>query len=308
MNKYFLLSLAAAFAVTLTGCFSAYQVNFPEPEFTTVISEAPPTAEAPHNPSPLWSEASPETSMLTYYIYDGETVVTKMLSDIAMEREILSTLEASSGVPLEKWSPEDITYPIYGIYICKKDGSPLQAVWTNNFLILNDGSAYKFDLDTSNWAERYTFEPDLEHEFKDTSVLPCADYLLRTETGWNFDLMTEAELSIDPLEGITLEPVSSHNNTITVKYINNNAERQELTYGLSFTIHAENNGVWYTIPTTSDMHYGFAAIAMVLMPDQSSEETYSTDMYGSLPDGHYRLYANGLTLEFDLADNNIMLP
>ena len=305
MNKYFLLSLAAAFTVTLTGCFSTYQINTPMPE---LITEAPPTAEKPHNPSPLWKEASPETSMLTYYIYDGETVTSKMLSDISKEQEIISILETSAGTLLENWSPDDITAPIYGIYICKKDGLPLQAAWTSDLLILNDGTAYKFDLDTSDWTERYTFEPDLEHEFKDISALPCADYLLRTENGWNFNIMTEAVLNIEVPEGVALEAVSSENNTITVKYINNNPENKELVYGTSFAVHTENNGIWYTIPTTSDMHYGFAAIALMLPADSSSEETYSTDMYGILPDGHYRLYANGLTVEFDIADNKIILP
>lgn len=308
MNKYFMLSLAAAFTVTLTGCFSAYQINLTEPEFTTTAIIENSAEETPYNPSPLWKEASPETSMLTFYIYDGETVTSKMLSDIAKEKEIISTLEAASGIPLESWSPDNITYPIYGIYICQKGGSPLQAVWTNDFLILNDGTAYKFDLDTSGWAERYTFEQALEHRFSDVSLMPCADYLLRTETGWNFDIMSEAVLNIEAPKDVLLEPVSAEGNSITVRYINNTAENKDLIYGTSFAVHAENNGKWYSLPTTSNAHYGFASIALILPPEQSQEETYSTDMYGILPDGHYRLYANGLAVEFDMDNNKIILP
>lgn len=303
MNKYFLLSLAAAFTITLTGCFSTYQVKTPIPE---LITEAPPTAEAPHNPSPLWKEASPETSMLAFYTYDGKTVTSQYLSYNTKEKEILSTLEASSGIPLENWSPDDITAPIYGIDICKKDGLPLQAAWANGLLILNDGSAYEFDLDTSDWTERYTFE--LPKEFNDMAYFPCADYLLRTEDGWNFDLMTEAVLTEEAPNDITLKAVSSESNTITVKYTHNGQNNNEWLYGTHYSMQAENNGKWYTIPTTSDMNYAFNDIALILMPDQSREETYSTDMYGILPDGHYRLYANGLTVEFDISENKIILP
>lgn len=311
MNKYFMLTIASALTVTLSGCFSTYTVSIPEKplsEITTtaIIEDAPPTAEKPYNPSKLWKEASPETSMLQFYVYNGKTVTSQYLSDLPKERELLSLIETSSGIPLESWSADDISAPIYGIDICKKDGSPLQAAWTNGFLILNDGTAYEFDLDTSKWAELYFHE--LPHEFADTAYLPCADYLLRAETGWNFDLMTETAPTEEIPENISLKTVSANDTAITVKYTHNGQNDNEWLYGTHYAIHTENDGKWYTIPTKSDMHYAFNDIGLILMPEQAQEETYSTDMYGNLPDGHYRLYANGLTVEFDVADNKIILP
>ena len=304
MNKYTLLAIASAAAITLSGCFSTYTLSIPNedtPVYTTAVS----TDAALHTPNPLWKDASPETSMLEFYIYDGKTVTSQYLSYNTKEKEILSTLEASAGIPLKNWSPDDITAPIYGIDICKKDGLPLQAAWTNGLIILNDGSAYEFNLDTSDWNERYSF--DLPKEFNNMAYFPCADYLLKTENGWNYDLMTEAVLTEETPKGITLEAVSAENNTITVKYTHNGQDNNEWLYGTHYAMQAENNGKWYTIPTTSDMHYAFNDIGLILMPNQSREENYSTDMYGILPDGHYRLYANGLTVEFNIADNKIIL-
>lgn len=306
MNKYLILSITSACAITLSGCFSTYKLNTSSLSELTTYAITEPAFRENAAPNPMWNEASPETSALTFYVYNEEAAAMHTLFNNSQTKEILSTLSGSAIVPLEKWSPDDISFPVYGINICKKDGSPLSAVWTNGFLILNDGTSYEFELDTSSWENIYDFE--YSSEFSDISALPCADCLLRTETGWNFDIMTEAVITEEIPQGITMEPVSADGNSITVRYSNHTDERYDWMYGTSFVIHAENNGKWYSLPTASDANYGFASIGLVLMPDQPNDETYSTDMYGTLPDGHYRLYANGLYVEFDMNGNTITLP
>lgn len=258
------------------------------------------TKKDPKNP--VWNEASPETSALTFYTCNGKTITSQLLFNTAQIREIIILLSSSCGEPVENWTADDITLPIYGIEISKKNGTPLKAVWTNGMLILNDGTAYNFDHNCYDWEDKYDFE---NKHFNNTASLPCADYILKTGDGWNYDLMTEEQPRKQP-DGIEIEIISISENEITAKFINNTDS--EWTFGTYYQMQTEHNGKWYDIPTKSDMNYTFTSIAYTVLPhSESIEQTYSTEMYGKLPDGHYRLSTYSMTLEFDVSDNSIIL-
>lgn len=278
MKKINLLTVTLSLILLLSGCSSSY------------------------SKSPLWDEASPETSALDFYTYNESETTSRILFNRQQICEIIECFSSSCQNPVSDWTADDITLPIYGIDISKKDGNPLKALWTNDILILNDGTAYNCNLNCSDWKDKYDFE--LENSVSSIH-LPCADYILKTSDGWNFDLMPEAQ-PLTSQNGIEIKLTASSENTLTAKFINNTDI--EWTFGTYYQIQTEHNGKWFDIPQKSDLNYAFIDIAYIVMPhSESIEQTYSTAMYGKLPDGHYRLSTYGMTLEFDVSDNNIIL-
>lgn len=261
----------------------------------------------------IFGKASPETSALEFYTYDGNTIQKRLLFDIIHTNKILDLLSSERINPIKNRFSENISYPIHGIRIMKGNGDPLEALWTGDgILFTNNGMTYESSVDFSDWAEKYRFEPPVEAT--EILSLPCADFLLRTETSWNFELLPEAETLPAP-DYVSIEDVYVKGDTIYLKFYNSKVNSSPENYdndcwmhGEDYAIQAEHNGKWYTIPTASDKNYTFKATAYYIGPLTLSDEySYSTRMYGKLPDGHYRLSTYGMTLEFDVSDNNIIL-
>ena len=65
--------------------------------------------------SGLLAKASPETSAMTLFIYDGASVRLYYMFDSEKEREILDDLSSVKAEPAEDWSAKDASLPVYGL-------------------------------------------------------------------------------------------------------------------------------------------------------------------------------------------------
>lgn len=240
----------------------------------------------------LMKDATPNTSALTYYIYDGEFVRRSLTFDTNTKQSILDKLDRAKAIEAENWSLEDITLPIYGLEIGSADGTNIFAAWSNGYWISQDGTVYSLDFDFAGLEQNYIW-PN-EDKFHSFAVFPCARFLTQDENGWNRTLLTPA-IDLSPPEGIILTLEAQNNDGVTINILNESGA--EWSYGDTFGLQVLLEGVWYDIPTIPG-NWGFSAISYVIQDGEEQSKTYNLTMYGKLPLGNYRLVTKDLSVEF----------
>lgn len=242
----------------------------------------------------LMQNASPDTSALALYRYDGKTVKRWFLFDSSVEKEVLNALSLVDVKKADSWSPEQVNFPVYGLEICDMEGWDIQAAWSNGYWIAQDGTAYSFNYDFEALKADYDWTD--EDVFETVSVLPCSRLLCQSKEGW-FPAMLSPAGALSAPDNISLSLISQTDDTLTVMFSNHGKE--EWTYGKGFGLHTLIDGVWYVVPTVPGS-WGVEDIAMILPAGKSREETYNLTFYGNLPGGNYRLAIEGLTVEFSV--------
>lgn len=240
----------------------------------------------------LFDTASPESSMMALYVYDGTEMVCYYLSDTPSENEIIEKLKNTSAKPAEV-TTEDVEFPAYGFDMGSTDGWGLYMVWSNGYLYNRDGAVYEFDFDFGELLEDHAFEEKWSRS--DGIALPCMRYLVEDENGWNAELMNPVAEEPSAPEGITVE-IDYTGDTIEAVFRNDGTEAWG--FGTYWSLQVELDGVWYDVPTSPVSNWGFPDIGYELVPGGTWDETYHMDMYGDLPAGQYRFVAFGLTAEF----------
>jgi len=245
--------------------------------------------------SSLMADASPATSAMALYYYDGKTVTQSYIFHTPTAQTLLDELDTVKAVKAGDWTPDDITLPVYGLNIGKTDGFGIFVAWSNGYWITQTGDAYKFDIDFAELFEKY---PGTDtREFDSFTVFPNAYYLTQDKNGWRNTLLTPAA-ELSPPENVTMTLESWNPDKVTVSFANTGSA--EWMYGEYFSLEAQLGGVWYEIPATPN-NWGFNDIGYILSAGQSRSMEYPLTMYGALPAGMYRLVAFGLTVEYTMS-------
>ena len=239
----------------------------------------------------LMPNASPETSALGLYAYDGQTITRQHLFETEQIREgVLKSFHEAKAEPAEI----DVTAlepPFYGLEIGGTDGDSVYGLWSGGYFIMGDGSVYKFDYDFEALREKYGFEePDT---FSSLAVMPCASYVAKSETGWNKAFLTEAA-PVDAPEAVEAELLEQTEKSVRVRITNHGTE--DWGYGYAYGVQVLLDGAWFEIP--AEQERSFIEILLMIPQDASTEETYTLEPYGDLPAGTYRIVSHGLTIEF----------
>ncbi len=242
-------------------------------------------------PNTLFDTASPESSLMALYVYDGTEMVCYYLSDNTAEWEIINKMKNISAKSADV-TTEDVEFPAYGFEIGSTDGWGLYMAWSNGYLYNRDGEVYDFDFDFEKLLTDYAFTEEWSRS--DGMALPCMRYLVQDEDGWNADLMNPAEEPEAP-DGITVE-IDYTGETIEAKFRNDGTEAWG--FGTYWSLQVNLDGVWYEVPTSPVSNWGFPDIGYELAAGGTWDETYHMEMYGDLPAGQYRFYAFGVTDEF----------
>ena len=240
----------------------------------------------------LLEGASPDTSALTLYVYDGETVTWQYLFDSQAVQKLLDQLAEVQATATEDFLPTQAAAPIYALEIGGEDGLPRVGAWSDGHWITADGAVYTFDFDFPALLTAYSWEAGDQHS--DFSVMPCARTMTCGDSGWNTALLTPAE-DLQPPEGISMTLADQADGTLTVTL--ENTTDTEWAYGEAFSVQALLDGTWYSIPMLPD-NWGFNSIGILLAPGERSEKTYDLSFYGTLPAGTYRLVVEGLSAAF----------
>ncbi len=248
-----------------------------------------------HAGNTLLENASPDTSALALYCYDGSITTCSYLYDSTEVQKALQSLSAVDAKKSGNFTPSQAAAPVYAISIGGKDGNDIQAAWSNGYWIAQNGVSYRFDYDFKALASEYSWSDP--QTWTSTAILPCARHLRQDSSGWYAPFLTPAE-PLDPPENISASMVSRENDAITVAF--ENQGDAQWTYGKYFSLHVLLDGIWYVVPPIPDSIWGFPDIACILPAHTAQQETYSLTMYGSLPDGTYRLVAENLAVELTL--------
>ena len=239
----------------------------------------------------LMPGASPETSALGLYVYDGTTITRQHLFETeAVRAEVLKDFRNAKAAPAEV-DMTALTPPFYGLEIGGEDGFPVYGLWSGGYFFMGDGSVYEFDYDFEALRQQYDFgEPD---EFKSLAVMPCASHVAKSQNGWNKAFLNAAS-PVETPEHVTVELVEQNAEAITVEITNEGTE--DWDYGYAYAVQVLLDGAWYDLPAEQEM--SFIEILLMIPQGISTTETYALKPYGELPVGIYRVVSNGLTIEF----------
>lgn len=242
----------------------------------------------------LWLAAAPTHSSLSFYSCDGETTWHGNLYELEKKEALLEELSRVGAKPAKDWSPDKAEYPLYGVAIGNGIDRTIKALWTNGYLLFDDGSVYRFPFDFSKIRESYEWDEESDRGY--LRYLPSARFVAQGEEGWNPEFMVPSREELPGTEGITMELVSASDGKVTVAL--SNRGDTEWGYGLSYGIDVLLDGVWYDVPIMPDQNLVIPAIAVVLPAGKTQEESYSLSVFGDLPAGTYRLTAEGMSVEF----------
>lgn len=249
----------------------------------------------------LLSAASPNTSALMLYVcQDGQSVQQLTMYDSNVEQTILDELAKVAAEPAPDWTAKDVTMPVYGLEIGRKDDEPgwLEAAWSNGYMIMSDGSAYEFDFDFTALETAFSWRD------KETGLsigsLPCSRALAQDGETWISSMLTPAKELKAP-SGISmsldyLDYADPDDSLIAVTFANGGDV--EWCYGTYYHLEVLLDGAWYVVPSENMLF--FPDIGIILPAGESRQELYHTAAYGSLPAGRYRFVAEGMAAEFVL--------
>jgi len=248
---------------------------------------------APSKPdsSGLLADASPETSAMTLFTYDGTSVRLYYMFDSKKEREILDALSFAEAEPVDGWSAEDASLPVYGIEIGREDGLSLFAAWTNGRWIAQDGSVYKMDFDFEGLKQRKEWES--AGELPSFTSFPCARVFTQEKDKWNPRFLVPAA-PLNPPRGITMKLDSWDQDTAAVTISNESGG--EWSCGEFYELQVLMDGVWYEIPAMPG-NWGFNCMGFYVPDGGTQSMIHHLAMYGELPAGTYRLVIKELSVE-----------
>lgn len=233
--------------------------------------------------------ASPDTSALQMYYFDGETVVVRTLYDSDTEKEVIKKI---NGIPLQAAEEDALSQmepPFYGFWISGQDGFDISVAASGGVWLKNDGAVYYGDTDLSVLWEQ------MEGKDEDTWNVLSFPNAGRLSAYHTIFLLKADEQTAEVPEGLTLTVEDIGTSEITVRITNNSGE--EFSYGEYFSIQKQIDGQWYTVPVRAD-NVGFQDIAHILPNGESASETYNLNIYGTLEPGTYRLVVETLSADF----------
>ena len=291
MNHIRMFSLLLALCLALTGCGGA-QSTAGEPN----VKEAEPGEPVAAG---LLQTASPETSALILYYYDGETVTSRTLYDSERELELLERINALPAQAAEEHELSQWSLPCYGLWISAQDGTDLYAAWSEGLWLSGDGSLWQVDADFPDYWQA------LEGEEEDSSLsvlsFPCAGLLASCDD--RFLAPAEGDYAIANLPLRTYLTIQDITDGIATVLIDNQSG-YEMSYSEYYSLQLERDGEWYTLPPREPL--AFSDIAYVLQDLEQATVTCDLTVYGDLAAGHYRLVKDDMAAEFWLDEQGSM--
>ncbi len=226
------------------------------------------------------ANASPETSALTFYVYDGSTTTIRYLFDKKSIRELLSDLSKVKALPVADYGVSKAAAPFYGISIGAGDLGEINILFAGGYAILGDGRGYEFDYDFGGVENRYAWQ---ETDYIGGLALPCSYYISLGQKGWKQEFLTPSDSDVNT--HLVVAPISESGSLLELQVTNGLG--MDWRYGEYWHLEAFLDGTWYNLPLKKD--HIVHDIAFELPMGESRKHTYDLGYYGDLPAGTYRL-------------------
>lgn len=120
-------------------------------------------------------------------------------------------------------------------------------------------------------------------------VLLCV--LLLTGCGGEAKTGEKFEGEVNTYEGVTMTAAegTAYPGTVTVEILNTTDREIDSGNAYDFSLQKEVNGEWYWLETRKDEYDNTAEALIYPKGETVEQELMWADLYGSLPEGHYRV-------------------
>ncbi len=230
------------------------------------------------------SDATPESSALAFYVYDGSTTTIRYLFDESSVKDILSDLSKVKALPVADYGVSKASAPFYGINIGAGDQGELDILFAGGYAILGDGRGYEFNYSFSGFEGRYAWR---ETTYIGGMAMPCSYYVATGQTGWKQEFLAPSDSDVN--ERLNVEKAGESGTKLELKVTNNLG--MDWRYGEYWHLEAQLGDTWYKLPCKKALY--FNDIAYELPMGNSRTHTYDLSYYGELPAGAYRLVIEG---------------
>lgn len=236
----------------------------------------------------LLENASPATSALAIFYFDGEETKQKWIFDDEKKNEVIAEINGLNDRKEPQSRIADMTVPSYGIDICDKNGFSIWLTYSNGLWLTNDGAVYSAEYDFERlWSETSTEQTDAG---KGGINMPNASILGE----YDIRYYCKSEELVSEKDGVKLTFASAEEDIVNVTFTNDSDE--DFSYGDFYYLQKEIDGEWYQLPVRYS-NYGFKCILHVLQPGYSATEKCYLTMYGALKEGHYRIVLEDFAVE-----------
>lgn len=237
----------------------------------------------------LLKDASIETSAMAMWEHNNGKTFVSWLFDREEEKELVNYLNGIElGDVVKDLDTSSLESDMYGICIGRKDGTFTGFTWIDGYVIMENGDAYKTDIDFKS-ITRYSWQDKYESGL---TSFPNMYYIAKNNGKWNKKFLDKSNKLKSC--GIIMKSGKLNGNKLEVKL--KNTTKKELYFGEGFALQARVDGKWYNIPAQKEM--AFIDIAYILKAGGLAEMTYDLSAYGELPAGEYRVVADGAFLVF----------
>lgn len=238
--------------------------------------------------------ASPDTSALQIYYYDGETVAVRTLYDSDKEKKLLKRINAFVLSETDQNAVADMKAPFYGLWIGGEDGRDISITWSEGIWLRNGGTTFYGNADFPGWWEELAGED--EDDALSVLAFPNAGIL----STYHLCFMVEEDGLAEGKDSVTMtiEEVPADGKT---KVVITNNSGEDFEYGEYFSLQNQIDGHWYTMPVKAE-NIAFHDICHILPAGESAEEIYDISIYGPLEPGAYRLVVEEISAEFAVMD------
>lgn len=251
--------------------------------------------------SGLLSNASPETSALTLYRYDGEQVTSRTVYDTARVQAIIDELNALEAKPLDSGALEDWTLPCYGLWIGGRDGMDNLVAWCGGVWLDQNGNVWRTEADFKSYWKQLEKEDEETGltvlNFPNAGLMGAYDQRFWKPAGKAEPApdaggrITHLPLGMD----MTVEDVTDGIATVRI----DNQSGYVMSFSEYYSLQKEVGGMWYELPVTKT-NIGFIDIAYELQDLEQATVTCDLTIFGDLSPGRYRLVKDDMTAEFSL--------
>lgn len=245
-----------------------------------------------------------ETRYLEIASYDGTRQLTapmlhrEVANEIKLLDEIMNSFRETPSEKVENFSHDKIKLPIYGLKFTVKDKPSFFALFSNEYLLTQNGDVYRFDYDFASLMKKEFPKEYEESELRNS--FPGLRLAAEDNGKWVGEFMTPAKTYFchnDSLakEGVSLEIKNFDGKTAYGIIHNDNYEYLE--FSESFDFHAMVDGEWKNVPS---LHEFYFIEPLYISPKKNIEKEFYLGMFDPLPAGKYRIIFYGLTAEFDI--------
>lgn len=232
----------------------------------------------------LLENASPDTSALTLFYYDGETVTRRMLFDSEKEKAILQKInelpyETADISQLENWQ-----VPCYGLEIGDEEWGYIVA-YAGGLWLNRNREVYAVSVDfPSIWDEVGNEYEEVSpfYGFCNGSILSKYDQRFRVES--QVDEAVESNVTLT-VTGIT--------DGIATAVLDNQSGEVKM-YGEDYCLEKKIDGKWYELYIEdTTVNYDVSCVGICFADSEQHTVKCDLNIYGKLEAGEYRLIKSG---------------